>query len=108
MTCHVTWQDNPLRVTVNPKDISYYQIELDLEGLAHRQELSPLAMVKEEEQQQRERFNKTIVLSAPSCSLHQPRLTCPLKEGPVTEPRGTSAPSQRGLRPTGAPGRDKK
>ena len=30
---------------VNPKDISYYQIELDLEGLGHRQEPLPLAMV---------------------------------------------------------------
>ena len=29
---------------VNPKDISYYQIKLDLEGLGHKQEPPPLAM----------------------------------------------------------------
>ena len=44
---------------VNPKDISYYQIELDLEELGHRQEPSPLAMIGEGEEQNNTRQRET-------------------------------------------------
>ena len=55
---------------VNPQDISHYQIELDLEGLGHRQEPSPLAMVGRGSTQHREKHNTTI------CFYQPPRAAC--------------------------------